>query len=69
LAAISPLARQRCTQRIAELTLTLKWAAAACRVAPASTASTTRSRKSSEYDFGIPTPKSSAIESHALNSL
>jgi hypothetical protein len=38
LAAISPLACQRCIQRIAELMLTLNRAAAACRVDPAFTA-------------------------------
>jgi hypothetical protein len=63
LAAISPLARQRCTQRIAELALTLNCLAAACRVTPASIVSITRSRKSPEYNFGIPTPN---IEGHRI---
>ena len=56
LAMISPLARQRCTQRTEELTLTLNCAAAACRVAPVATASTTRSRRSREYALAMPTP-------------
>src|SRR5712671_6913271 len=41
---------------MAELTLTLNCAAAARRVAPASTAAITRSRRSSEYAFIIPIP-------------
>src|SRR4051794_5491638 len=41
---------------MAELTLTLNCAAAARRVAPASTAAITRSRRSSEYAFVILTP-------------
>src|SRR5712671_5095121 len=41
---------------MAELTLTLNCAAAARRVAPASTAAITRSRRSSEYAFVIPIP-------------
>jgi hypothetical protein len=56
LAAIAQSVCQRCTQRIAELTLTLNWVAAARRVAPASTAAITRSRRSSEYAFVIPIP-------------
>ena len=56
LAANSPVARQRCTQRIAELSLTPNRSPAACRVAPALTASTTRARKSKEYGFAIPIP-------------
>src|SRR5215211_7106089 len=57
LAAKSPSDRQRCTQRIAELSLTPNRSPAACRVAPASTAQTTRSRRSCEYGFAIPAPK------------
>jgi hypothetical protein len=48
LAATSPVLCQRCTQRIAELALTLKCVAAACRDWPPATAAITRSRKSCE---------------------
>jgi hypothetical protein len=48
-----PLSRQRCNHFTAELGLRLKLSAASRRDAPASTASITRSRKSSEYGFGI----------------
>jgi hypothetical protein len=53
---------------MAELMLTLNCAAAR-RVAPASTAAITRSRKSSEYAFAIPTPKSRGSESYIHNQL
>src|SRR5207302_8273230 len=48
LAATDPVRRQRATQRIAELTPTSNVAAASWHEAPASTAPTTRSRKSRE---------------------
>jgi uncharacterized membrane protein len=48
-----PLSRQRCNHFTAELGLRLKLSAASRRDAPASTASITRSRKSSEYGFGV----------------
>src|SRR6266568_3415193 len=48
-----PVSRQRCNHFIAELALRLKLSAASRRDAPASTASITRSRKSSEYGLGI----------------
>jgi hypothetical protein len=51
-----PLSRQRCNHFTAELGLRLKLSAASRRDAPASTASITRSRKSSEYGFGIVWP-------------
>jgi hypothetical protein len=47
-AAQLPVLSQRCTHLTAELTLISKRSAASCREAPASTASTTRSRKSPE---------------------
>jgi hypothetical protein len=47
-ALVLPLSRQRCNHLIAELALTLKLSAASRRDAPATTASITRSRKSSE---------------------
>jgi hypothetical protein len=53
LALALPLSRQRCNHFTAELGLRLKLSAASRRDAPASTASITRSRKSSEYGFGI----------------
>jgi hypothetical protein len=53
LAATDPVRRKRATHRIAELGLTSKAAAASWQDAPASTARTTRSRKSREYGFGI----------------
>jgi len=48
-----PVSRQRCNHFTAELALRLKLSAASRRDAPASTASITRSRKSSEYGLGI----------------
>jgi hypothetical protein len=48
-----PVSRQRCNHFTAELGLRLKLSAASRRDAPASIASITRSRKSSEYGFGI----------------
>ena len=48
-----PVLRQRWSHLTAELALSLKFSAASRRDAPASTASITRSRKSSEYGFGI----------------
>ena len=53
-----PVSRHRCNHFTAELGHRLKLSAASRRDAPASTASITRSRKSSEYGFGIAwTPK------------
>jgi len=54
---------------MAELMLTLNCTAAARRVAPASTAAITRSRKSSEYAFVILTPKSRVPESYTYYEL
>jgi hypothetical protein len=48
-----PVSRHRCNHFTAELGHRLKLSAASRRDAPASTASITRSRKSSEYGFGI----------------
>jgi hypothetical protein len=48
-----PVLRLRCSHFTAKLGLRLKLSAASRRDAPASTASITRSRKSSEYGFGI----------------
>jgi hypothetical protein len=44
---------QHCSHRTAELTSTAKSSAASRREAPASTASITRLRKSTEWDLGI----------------
>ena len=52
-ALVLPLSRQRCNHLTAELALRLKLSAASRRDAPATTASITRSRKSSEWGFGI----------------
>jgi hypothetical protein len=61
-----PVSRHRCNHFTAELGLRLKFSAASRREAPASTASITRSRKSSEYGFGIawaPKDESAALDS------
>ena len=48
-----PVSRKRCPQRTALLTPMLNRTAAARTVLPASSAATTRKRKSSEYAFAI----------------
>ena len=48
-----PVCFHRCTHLTAELGLISKRSAASCREAPVSTVSTTRLRKSLEYDLGI----------------
>jgi hypothetical protein len=53
LAAMLPVSFKRCIHLIAELALTSTHSAASRRDAPASTARSTRTRKSSEQGFGI----------------
>jgi len=65
-----PRRRQRCISLIAKLGLTSYWAAVARRDAPASTARTTRSRKSTEYGramHGWPPRSSRQFESQQPN--
>ena len=56
-AATLPVSRQRRTQLITELGLTLKCSATSRRDAPDLTSSIARSRKSSEYGLGIEFPQ------------
>ena len=69
LAATDPVRRKRAIHRIAELALTSKAAAASWQDAPASTARTTRSRKSREYGFGIVVSPNQSDETRRSASL
>ena len=64
-AANDPFCRNCATHRIAELTPISKVAAASWQEAPASTARTTRLRKSCEYGFGIVSMRGSFLD-HSL---
>ena len=65
LAAMLPVLSQRCSHLTAELALISKRSAASRRDAPVITASSTRSRRSTEQGFGI----DASIESMPLHSL
>jgi hypothetical protein len=62
-----PVSRQRRHHLTAELGLSCKFSAASRRDAPDSTASITRSRRSSEYGFGIDrAPKTESVPADSL---